>query len=66
MSKIDKLEYVVIYKNHIQPKGTYYGCNGVPYEQKEDMEVNTSSARPPSNTEIMNKINEIIDKVNNQ
>lgn len=61
-----KLEWITQYEIHTQPKGIYYDTNGIPNEQKEDLEVTTSYNRLPDNEEIMQKINEIIDYINKE
>ena len=66
MNKIEKLENVIEYSTYTQPKGIYYDAHGNPFEQEEDVEVETGSSRPPNNEEIMNKINEIIEYINEQ
>ena len=59
-----KLENIIQLESYIQPKGTYYDTNGIPFKQEEDIEVETSYSRIPNNEELMEKINEIIDYLN--
>jgi hypothetical protein len=64
MKKIEKLDWITEHVTEMQPKGIYYDINGLPSEQKEDIEVTTSYDRLPNNEEIIDKINEIIDYIN--
>ena len=59
--KIDKLDYLILYEKKLT--GQYSDFNGTHniYSDEE-----TTSISPPNNEEIMNKINEIIDILNEE
>ena len=60
--KIDKLDYVTVVEE-IPNNGCWYNGDGKPVESQI---IKSTYAKPPNNEEIMNKINEIIDLLNEE